>query len=119
MSRRSTPARPMTSSVRPGPFADLGHVLEVLDDVAVVPREHLVAMGKQLRGASWKTARPVDGFDGEVVAAGLVEDDHVERCRRGALLAVAVDVETLGVWTAVEELVDGTGVPVVREDDVG
>ena len=54
-----------------------------------------------------------------MVAAHLVEHDHVERRRRRALLAEAADVEAAGVRAAVQQLVQRAGVAVKREDDLG
>ena len=59
----------------------------------------------------------VDDVDHEVVAVEVVEHDHVERRRGGALLLVAADVQVGVVRPAVGEPVDQPRVAVVGEDD--
>src|SRR5215218_125177 len=67
---------------RPHPVTDLGHVLEVLDDVLLVPVELRLAPLLELAGPADLPAGVVDGVHDEVVAVDPVADDHVERRRR-------------------------------------
>jgi hypothetical protein len=53
-----------------------------------------------------------------VIAARLVEHDHVERRGRGALFLVAADVKTRRVRACVEQLVHAAWIAVEREHDV-
>ena len=94
----------------PGPIAYLGRVLEVLPRVGGGPCDRRLALGDQGGGAI-PQAR-TRGFPGaperlrrQVIAAHAVEDDHVERGRRGALLVEAADVEAVDVHVAVDDLV--------------
>src|ERR671917_2592752 len=74
------------------------------------PCDRRLALGDQGGGAI-PQARTRD-FPGaperlrsQVVAAHAVEDDHVERGRRGALLVEAAHVEAVDVHVAVDDLV--------------
>ena len=55
-------------------------------------------------------------LDAQVVAAHLVQHDHVERRRRGALLVEAAHVEALGIGTPVDDLVHRALVAMEGED---
>ena len=79
-------------------------------DVGVVAGEHLVGSASlESSLPSTAPARSPQRLEHEVVAAHLVEHDHVERRGRRALLAEAAHVEALGVGLAVEELVHRAG----------
>ena len=102
----------------PGPVVDVGNVGEVLADVGLVLGEPGVAQGHQVLPAARADRRAAKGLLGEVEPAHPVEDDHVERRGRRALLGEATHVEAAGVRAAVDELVHGPRVAVEREDDV-
>src|ERR671917_1360062 len=106
----------------PGPIAYLGRVLEVLPRVGSGPCDRRLALGDQGRGAI-PQARTRGGpgaperLRRQVIAAHAVEDDHVERGRRGALLVETPDVEAVDVDVTVDDLVYGPLVAVEGEDD--
>jgi len=70
----------------------------------------------QVRRAFSQPRHAVDDVDDEVEAVHVVEHDHVERRRRGALLLVAPYVEMGVVGAPVGQAVDEPRVPVVGED---
>jgi hypothetical protein len=64
-----------------------------------------------------ETGHPVDDVHDQVEPIQVVQHDHVERCRGGALLEVAADVQVAVVGPAVRQPVDQPRVAVVGEDD--
>ena len=87
-------------------------------DVGVVPDQLVVAELSKLLLTLWCEVRSVQSLDGQVVATDLIEDDHVERCCRGALFDESANVESLGVRTAVQQLMHGSRVAVEREHHI-
>ena len=63
-----------------------------------------------------EAGHPVDHVDHEVEPVHVVHHDHVERCRRGALLDVAAHMEVVVSVPPVREAVDEPRVAVVGED---
>src|SRR2546428_3241460 len=106
------------SHVAPHPIANFGHVLEVGAAVELVASQGGPALLDQCGGLGERPAGATERFDAEVVATHAVQDHHVERRSRGALLVEPADVEPRGVRTAVDDLVDRPLVAVEREDDV-
>src|SRR5690349_9304434 len=105
------------TSTDPGPVADLGEVFAGTPDVVVVLHP-LVHHGLAYRrGPAGQPRYPVDDVDDEVVAVHVVEYQHVERSRRGALLLVPAHVDLVVVGAPVGQPVDEPRVPVVGEDD--
>src|SRR5215207_859017 len=106
----------------PGPIAYLGRILEVLPRVGGGSCDRRLALGNQCRGTiPGSQARGGPGaperLRGQVVAAHAVEDDHVERGRRGALLVETPNVKAVDVHVTVDDLVDGPLVAMKGEDD--
>src|SRR5215203_3266750 len=106
----------------PDPIAYLGRVLEVLPRVGGGSCDRRLALGDQGRGSSPQSrARGIpstpERLRSQVVAAHAVEENHVERGRRGALLVKAADVEPVDVHVTVNDLVYGPLVAVEGEDD--
>src|SRR3984893_9845769 len=110
MSRCSTPAQPTrrryvleqaSRSGRPAPVANLRQVVAMLADIELVafhvgpiPRRRLLDLIAQPRNAP-------DSVECELEAIEIVQDDHVERRGRGALVAVAADVDIVMVMPPV------------------
>src|ERR1700720_1353957 len=106
MSRCSTPAQPTRTryvlgqasrSGRPAPVANLRQVVAMLADVELVafhigpiPRRRLLDLIAQPRNTC-------DGIECELEAIEIVQDDHVERCGRGALVAITTDMDIVMV----------------------
>lgn len=70
------------------------------------------------KSAFSKTHFALERLDGEVIAARLVQDDHVERRGRRSFLAVTAHVGTVRGRPAVQQLMNLAGVAVEVEDDV-
>ena len=68
-------------------------------------------------GFAAEAGDPVDDVHDEVVAVHVVDDEHVERRGRGALLLVAADVQVVVVGAPVGQPVDQPRVAVVGDDD--
>src|SRR5271156_3960496 len=105
MSRCSTPAQPTRrrcvlgqasrSDRRPAPVANLRQVVAVLADVELmafhvspIPRRRLLDLIAQPRNAPYNVERELEAIE-------IVQDDHVERRGRGALVAVTTDVDVV------------------------
>src|ERR1700728_2726030 len=115
MSRCSTPAQPTrrryvwgqaSRSGRPAPVANLRQVVAVLADVELVafhvgpvPRRRLLDLIAQPRNAP-------DGIECELETIEIVQDDHVERRGRGALVTVTPDVNIVVVMPPVGQFVN-------------
>ncbi len=72
----------------------------------------------QIGGALRAPAAPPQCLHRQVVATHVVENDHVERRRRRALLGVAADVEAIRSDPTVQQLVEGPRVTVPCDHDV-
>src|ERR1700723_1413287 len=111
MSRCSTPAQPTwtryvlgqaSRSGRPAPVANLRQVVAMLANVELVafhigpiPRRRLLDLIVQPRNT-------LDGVEGELETIEIVQDDHIERRGRGALVAVTADVDVVLVMSRSE-----------------
>lgn len=58
------------------------------------------------------------GFSGQMVAAQLVGNDHVERRRRGTLFHVSAHMEARRVRTSINQLMNGARIAVKGKHDV-
>ena len=104
---------------RPVPIPDLGHVFEVLANVLMMFVElRIEEFGDFFRSRA-QPRDMLECFDGKVVAAHLIEDDHVERRGRRTPVHVASDVEARFIGPGVNHRVDDPAIVMEREDDVG
>src|SRR5712692_10398833 len=70
-----------------------------------------------MRGDVLKPRHAMNYVAGEVEAIDFVQDGHVERRRRGALLLVAADMQVVVVLPPVGQAVYQIWIAVEREDD--
>ena len=109
------PAETSRSRV-PAPVADFRHVVAMLADIELVAfhgrpvtRGRLVA----LIAEPWNS---IDGVQRELIAVEIVQHDHVEGRRRGALLLVAAHMNIVVIVPPVGQLVDHRGIAMEGED---
>ena len=103
---------------RPVPIPDLGHVFEVLANVLMMFVELRIEEFGDFFRSRTQPRDMFERFDGQMVAAHLVEDDHVERRGRRASVHVASDVEARFIGPGVNHRVDDPAIVMEREDDV-
>src|ERR1700733_14698125 len=115
MSRCSTPAQPTrrryvwgqaSRSGRPAPVANLRQVVAMFADIELVafhigpiPRRRLLDLIAQ----PWNAP---DSAECELEAIEIVQDDHIERRGRGALVAVTTDVDIVVIVPPVGQFVN-------------
>src|ERR1035438_1537253 len=122
-SRRSSEARissasvPWWSRLLPEPVADLGRVLTVLARVRTASQSLVDEVLPDMSGLGTKLGEPVDDIYRQVKAVEVVEHDHVERGRCGALFLVSAYVHVLMAASPVGEAVDKPWVTVEGEYD--
>ena len=112
----SLAARPLSCAVARSSPPDLGRVLAVLARVGArqqAPVGHVLA---HVAGPRRQAGHAVDHVHHQVEAVQVVEHDHVEGRRGGALLLVAAHVDVVVVGAPVGEAVDQPGIAVVGED---
>ena len=114
--RRSAafPGRPLLC---PLPAADRRHVIAVSFDVLLVLDQLLVDRLLEVGRSGAELGKPVDHVLHQMEPVEVVEDHHVERCGRRALLLVPADVQ-VAVGPAVGQPVDQRGVSMEAKDDV-
>src|SRR3984893_15747465 len=79
-------------------------------------REQVVAFRDQRRCQSFDARSTPHRFDAEMIAAHLIQHDHVKRRRRCPFFDEATYMEALHVWSPMNELVHGSWITVERED---
>src|SRR5882762_1551102 len=84
------PGRPVFA---PAPVADLGHVLAVLLDVALVLAQLAAHRPLEIGGARAELRHALDHVQNEMEAIEIVQHHHVERRRGRPLLLEAADVQ--------------------------
>src|SRR6266702_2422585 len=99
----------------PFPLAYFGHVLAVFVDIAFMIDE-LVAEGLLYVGRSCAEARhPVDDVSHQMEPVEIVQDHHVERCRRCPLFLVTAYVKISVVRPTIGQSMDEPGITVVSK----
>src|SRR3984957_8355734 len=126
MSRCSTPAQPTRTryvlgqasrSGRPAPVADLRQVVAMLADVELVAFHISPIPGRRLLDLIAQPRNAPDGVECELETNKIVQNDHVERRGRGALVAVTTDMDIVMVVPPVGQFVNHRGVAMEGEDN--
>src|SRR5579859_5622354 len=104
-------------SVRPHPVAYFGHVLEICPHVFGMAREHVIALGDQRRGETTQARGAPHSLDAEMVAAHMVQHDHVKGRGCRAFFHEAAHVEARCVGASMQNFVYGPRIAMKCEDD--
>src|SRR5580658_7601142 len=103
-------------SRRPAPVADLRHVVAMLADIELVTLHGGPVTRPRLLHLIAEAWNSLDGVERELIAVEVIQHDHVEGGRGGALLFVAAHMNIVVIVPAVGQLVNHGGVAVEGED---
>src|SRR3984893_13495754 len=109
------PAETSCSQV-PAPVADLRHVIAMLADIELVTLHGRPVTRRRLLHLIAEPWNSLDGVQRELVAVEIVQHDHVEGGRSGALLLVTAHMNIVMIVPPVGQLVNHRGIAMKSED---
>src|SRR5208337_3881537 len=101
----------------PGPAGDLGHIVPVSGDVFLVVDELIPDRLLGVGGPRSELRHAIDHVAHKVEAIEIVQDAHVEWCRRGALFLIAAHMDVVVVRAPVRQQVNQPRVAMESKDD--
>src|SRR2546429_31265 len=103
--------------VGPHPVAHFWHIFEILADIRCVFLKQLVALSDQRLGQPSHACGPSHRLNAEVIAARLIEHDHIEGRGGRSLFIKTAHVETRRIRTAMDDLVNRPRIAVEGKQD--
>src|SRR5579863_1324810 len=101
----------------PSPIENFRQIDPMATDVIFVVKEPIADELLEISGLRSQTRYAVHDVAGEVKAVNLIEDHHVEGCRRGSLLLISPNMEIGMIRPAIRQAMDQPGITVVGKND--
>src|SRR3954465_8675310 len=95
-------------SSSPHPVAYFWHIFEVGPYIAMVFGQQIIALLNEWRHQMAEAWYMLHGKDAEMIPAGVIEHDHIERRGGRPLFIKTAHMETLCIGATVNEFVDGS-----------
>jgi hypothetical protein len=104
-------------STPPLPVAYLGQILPVCGDVLLVLQQLVTDLLLGIRRAGPELRDAVNHVGDEMEAIQIIEDRHVEKCRRRAFFLVATHVQIVMIGAAIGQPVDQPRIAMAGKDN--
>src|SRR5712692_8328974 len=104
-------------SIRPSPVTDFRQIVSAFANVLFMLDKFVAQQLFEVASDALQSWNTVHYIPSQVEAIKIVQDRHVERCCRRALLFVAPHVEIVMIVAAISEAVNQPGIAVIGKDD--